>query len=206
MDSEKDILKRGTKKMEKNTDKVFVELLKEAAGKAFKDLFKEHPNEHFYYCTLVLMNAQGCPVVSAMSEEALDKLLQEDVKECGYSEMESRKLLKWSFADSPYCIYGEQYFSEVEEWIANRDKNSESITLDMFMKECDMRLDSMEKVMSDLDKEGVFGSGEKRKNIVVAAEVVPPDYTNTERVLRLNSRETLKEWLEEAAESEENSF
>lgn len=31
--------------MEKNTDKVFVELLKEAARKAFKDLFKEHPNE-----------------------------------------------------------------------------------------------------------------------------------------------------------------
>ena len=31
--------------MEKNTDKVFVELLKEAAGKAYKDLFNEHPNE-----------------------------------------------------------------------------------------------------------------------------------------------------------------
>lgn len=193
--------------MEKNDNKVLVELLKEAAGKAFKDLFKEHPNEHFYYCTLVLMNSQGCPVVSAMSEEALDKLVQENAEkfreEYGYSIMESRELLKWSFADSPYSIYGEQYFSEVKEWIANRDKNSKSITLDMFMKECDMRLDSMEKVMSDLDKEGVFGCGEKRKNIVVAAEVMPPDYTNTERVLRLNSRETLKEWLEEAAEPEE---
>jgi len=38
---------------------------------------------------------------------------------------------------------------------------------------------------------------------VVAAEVMSPEYTNTERVLRLNSRETLKEWLEEAAEMEE---
>ena len=72
-----------------------------------------------------------------------------------------------------------------------------------FMEEYEFRMDSMEKVMSDLDKEGIFGSGEKRKNIVVAAEVMPPDYTNTERVLRLNSRETLKEWLEEAAEPEE---
>ena len=72
-----------------------------------------------------------------------------------------------------------------------------------FMEEYEFRMDSMEKVMSDLDKEGVFGSGEKSKNIVVAAEVMPPEYTNTERVLRLNSREKLKEWLEEAAELEE---
>ena len=60
----------------------------------------------------------------------------------------------------------------------------------------------MEKVMADLDKEGLFGSGERRKCIVVAAEVMPPEYENTERVLRLNEKENLTEWLEEAAETE----
>ena len=58
----------------------------------------------------------------------------------------------------------------------------------------------MEKVMADLDQEGIFGSGEQRNRIVVAAEVMPPDDTNTSRVLRLNAKENLKEWLEEAAE------
>ena len=188
--------------MEKNSDKVLVALLKEAVGKAFKDLFKEHPDEHFYYCTLVLMNGQGCPVVSAMSEEVLEKLVQEDVKKYGYSTSVSREFLKWSFADSPYCIYGEQYFSEVEKMIASRDldENGERLTGDRFMKEYDIRMNSMEEVMASLDKEGIFGSGERRKNMVVLAEVRPPDYTNTERALRLNSREALKEWLEEVAE------
>ena len=88
--------------------------------------------------------------------------------------------------------------NERDQGIYDDEDNDEK-----FMEEYEFRMDSMEKVMSDLDKEGIFGSGEKRKNIVVAAEVMPPEYTNTERVLRLNSRETLKEWLEEAAEPEE---
>ena len=46
----------------------------------------------------------------------------------------------------------------------------------------------------------MFGQGEQRLNIVINAEFMPPDYTNTERALRLNPQETLKEWLEEAAE------
>ena len=64
-------------------------------------------------------------------------------------------------------------------------------------------MNSMEEVMASLDKEGIFGSGERRENMVILAEVRPPDYTNTERALRLNSRETLKEGLEEAAEEED---
>ena len=58
-------------------DEVFVNVLKEATRKAFIDLFNEHSDEHFYYCTLVMMDAQGCPIVSAMSYEALEKVLQE---------------------------------------------------------------------------------------------------------------------------------
>ena len=71
-----------------------------------------------------------------------------------------------------------------------------------FMQDYEFRMDSMEKVMAKLDREGIFGSGERRKRIVVAAEVMPPEAENTERVLRLNARENIKEWLEEAAETE----
>ena len=54
--------------------------------------------------------------------------------------------------------------------------------------------------MKRLDNKGLFGEGEKRKNIVINVEVMPPDYTNTERALRLNPSESLTEWLATAAE------
>ena len=194
-------------KKEKRNDEAFVKILKEATRKAFSDLLEKHSDEHFYYCTLVLIEGVGCPTISAMSKEALEQVVrkyQEEYRDDSPTEI-LRSDLKWSYADSPYCFYGEQYFKEVQEMTNERDLDigDDEEDDEKFMEEYEFRLNSMEKVMSDLDKEGVFGSGEKRKNIVVAAEVMPPDYTNTERVLRLNSRETLKEWLEEAAEPEE---
>ena len=54
--------------------------------------------------------------------------------------------------------------------------------------------------MHNLDNEGIFGTGEKRLGIVINAEFMPPDYTNTERALRLNPKEAIQEWLDEIAE------
>lgn len=184
-------------------DEVFVNVLKEATRKAFIDLFNEHPDEHFYYCTLVMMDAQGCPIVSAMSYEALEKVLQEYKEKYGRDPKDTRKTLKWSFADSPYCVYGEEYFTDVQKMVEQKDMEVDMGAADYF-EEYEFRMDAMEKVMADLDKEGIFGSGEIRKHIVIAAEVMPPEYANTERVLRLNPKETLKEWLEEAAEKKED--
>ena len=36
--------------------------------------------------------------------------------------------------------------------------------------------------------------------MLVNAEVMPPDYTNTIRALRLNKKEDIRIWLREAAE------
>lgn len=195
-------------KREDEKDEAFVQALKEATRKAFIDLFNEHSDEHFYYCTLVLIEGVGCPAISAMSEEALDIVVKKYKEEYRDDTPEDvlREELKWSYADSPYCVYGEQYFEKVQEMTNERDKDIYKIEEEEFMEEYEFRMDSMEKVMSDLDKEGIFGSGEKRKNIVVAAEVMPPDYTNTERVLRLNVGENLKEWLEEVAEPKEELY
>mgnify|MGYP003884806335 CR=1 FL=1 len=52
-----------------------------------------------------------------------------------------------------------------------------------YMKEYKIRLNSMEQAMVNLDKEGLFGTGNERLKIVINAEVMPPDYTNTERAL-----------------------
>ncbi|MCM1184846.1 MAG: DUF4303 domain-containing protein [Roseburia sp.] len=185
---------------EKRIDEIFVGVLKNAVREAFKELLEKYSDEHFYYCTLVLVEGQGCPVVSAMSEEALERVVQEYKEQYGYADSEEslRKELKWSYADSPYCAYGEQYFTEVQRMIGESDAEKS------FIQEYDIKLNSMEKVMTDLDKEGIFGEGEQRKCMIVNAEVMPPDYTNTERALKLNSGEVLKEWLEEAAEPDDD--
>ena len=54
--------------------------------------------------------------------------------------------------------------------------------------------------MSTLDEQGVFGMGARRKCMLINAEVMPPDYTNTLRALRLNEKDDIKVWLQEAAE------
>ena len=54
--------------------------------------------------------------------------------------------------------------------------------------------------MHNLDEKGIFGYGKQRLGIVINAKFMPPDYTNTERALRLNPHDALVEWLEEIAE------
>ena len=81
-------------------------------------------------------------------------------------------------------------------------EDTESMGMEEYDKWADDLLDCMERVMSELDQEGIFGTGEKRRKIMVNAEVMPPDYTNTDRALRLNEKEDIRDWLEEAAEAE----
>ena len=55
--------------------------------------------------------------------------------------------------------------------------------------------------MAKVDAEGLFGAGRERLGIVVNAVVMPPDHSNVVRATRLNPKEALDEWLQEAAES-----
>ena len=175
-------------------DKKLVELIKKAARQAIVNLFDEH-KENFYYCSLITDGEGNCPVISAWSEEALEEVLsQEEEPE------EARLDYKWSYADSPYYAYGETFFAEVEKVFNERMEGIEND--DDVQREIDLRLNCMERAMADLDKEGLFGKGKKRKRIVINAEIMPPDYGNTERGIRLNPKKALVEWLEEIAEEE----
>lgn len=162
-----------------NIDKRIVNVLKHAAKKSFESLFKEH-EEQFYYCTFIQAE-DGTPFIFACSYEGLDRTLEQNGID--KNDENERSEFKWSYADSPYCAYG--YDDEAYD------------------REFEIRLNSMEEAMRQLDEEGLFGVGEERKKVVVIAEVMPPDYTYTERALRLNPREALTEWLEECAEDED---
>lgn len=178
--------------MELEIDEALVIIIQEATQKALNQLFHTH-NEKFYYCSLITTGEGLCPIISAWSEEALERVANEvdNVEEAKY-------YLKWAYEESPYFAYGEEYFRDVNKMFLERTKNLK--TDKEREREVRLRINSMERVMHNLDMDGMFGRGKKRLDIVINAEFMPPDYTNTERALRLNPKEALNSWLEEIAE------
>ena len=179
---------------EKNFDSDLVEKIEDAVEKAVTKLFEDH-KENFYYCSLITCGEAARPVLSAWSWEALDRLSEND---------EDKLDLKWSYADSPYCMFGEEFLSELDDIFQERPRVEDIDDDDEYDKEISIRINSMEKALSNLDKKGLFGVGEDRKKIVINVEFMPPDYSNTERAIRLNPEDALVSWLEEAAEEEED--
>jgi hypothetical protein len=111
----------------------------------------------------------------------------------------SRRAIKWSYADSPFCGYGADHFSEVKALFAKRPEMSPS-DVPGWEEEWRARVGAMEDAMRRLDAEGLFGQGPERSTVVINVEVAPPDSSNTERAVRLNPPDALTEWLLEAAE------
>lgn len=178
--------------MELEIDEMLVEIIQNATYRAISKLFEEH-NEKFYYCSLITTGEGLCPIISAWSYEALERVANErdNVEEAKY-------YLKWSYDETPYFAYGEEYFEDVNRIFLERMRIL--VTEKEKDREIQLRINSMEKVMYNLDVNGMFGKGDERLGIVINAEFIPPDFTNTERALRLNPREALNEWLEEIAE------
>ncbi|MEV0328117.1 DUF4303 domain-containing protein [Micromonospora echinospora] len=148
---------------------------------AVTELFARHPAHRFYYLTLVTTEEVHPPYLSAWSREALAAVPAAD-----------RPYLTWSYADSPFHLYGAQHFAEVRRLLGARQAPDADGR--------QRRLDAMEAAVDRLDREGLFGRGSARSGLVVAVEVMPPDHENTRRVTRLNPPEALVTWLAEAAE------
>lgn len=177
-------------------DEILVTSLIVAARQAFLELFGRH-DEAFYYCSLVTDGEGNCPIISAWSIEALERVLIDEDDEDDVEK--ARSELKWSYADTPYYAFGEKYFEPVKVILEDR----RALLEQDFQSEFGRRIQAMEYVMSVLDHEGVFGLGENRLCVVINAEVMPPDYGNTVRGKRLNPSAAIEVWLDEAAESEE---
>lgn len=159
-------------------------------------LFREHA-ERFYYISLITYGSATPPSLSAWSIEALDRAVLSDPE-----PEKARFVLKWSYADSPYVNWCDEYFEDVRRLFAMRPEMSHLMTRTEWQAEYDLRLDAMEMALRRLDEDGLFGTGPSRSEIVVNAEVMPPDYTNTQRARRLNPPEAIATWLAEAAEEE----
>lgn len=168
-----------------------------ASRRAIDKLFND-VDESFYYLTLVTTGEGLAPCLAAWSREALGRAIAS-----AGDPAQAREWLKWSWAESPYLAYGDEFFDDVKAHFAERGCLAELTTDEEREAELQCRLASMEDALRTLDATGLFGSGARRSRIVVMAEISPPDHTNTGRAARLNpGGDLLDEWLRECAEPE----
>lgn len=171
-----------------------VTLIANATRESYLALRIQHPGTYYYF-GLITTGEGSAPIVSAWTYEALE------VKAAAYPEEVGLKSeLKWSYADSPYCCFGEVYFGAVKRAFEQRPRFSVHMSESEWLNELNARLDAMESAMLLLNNEGLFGIGEERESMVVLVEVMPPDASNTDRAKRLNPPRALSRWLVEAAE------
>ncbi|NEU26736.1 DUF4303 domain-containing protein [Paenibacillus ottowii] len=171
----------------------------DVARTSFRALFEN--GERYYYCTLFTTGEGHAPSISAWSWEALEREAVRQGDESDTPGSTIAELIKWSYADSPYCCFRDEDFDNVKQLFMERPSIAE-LEVDEWNREYDLRLKAMELAMKMLDDEGVFTLNQPRESVCVLVEVMPPDETNTEIALRLNRAESpaMQAWLAEAAE------
>lgn len=163
--------------------------IREASRRAFSAVRDAHPDEHFYYFALVTTGDGLRPGPSASSVEGLERTSNEYQAR---GDALSERDLRWSEADSPYNLFGDEFFDEVEAFfLAGGDHRD--LPEGEYIAEVERRYEAMEAALRDLDREGFFGSGPKRAAVVVNV-VAPGDESEDgilERAARLNPPESL---------------
>lgn len=170
-----------------------------AARMCFNTLFEN--GERYYYCTLYTTGEGHAPSLSAWSWEALEVEVAKQRDKSGIRGSSIAELIKWSYADSPYCCFMDENFEYVKQ-LFNERPSREELEDDARNREFELRLKAMEVAMKLLDDEGLFALNQPRESVCVLVEVMPPDKKNTDIALRLNRAESpaMQAWLAEAAE------
>ncbi|GHT97137.1 hypothetical protein AGMMS49545_23680 [Betaproteobacteria bacterium] len=147
----------------------FVGEIYNAVRNAFLDLFKNR--ERYYYCVLLTTGEAHPPYISAWSWEALARE-SEKMSSQENTIKEQMNLLKYSYADSPYCLYGyDDYFNEVVEMFDERpamDFNDEG----GWNIEFNFRYNAMVSAIKMLDDEGLFSLNQTRSKLLLNVEVM----------------------------------
>ncbi|MGW1997411.1 DUF4303 domain-containing protein [Embleya sp. NPDC001921] len=158
-----------------------------AARAAISDLFREYPEHDFYYCALVTPGEAFGPSLSAWSTQAL-------AAAAGDSAAKAEEL-RWSYADSPFCSYGERHLAPIRSVFDARPQVFE-LPDDDGDAEFDLRLRAMVTAMARLDAEGLFGDGERRLSIVATVEVPGDEADNVARARTLNPSAALAAYMD----------
>lgn len=163
-----------------------IKSIEQASERVFRELFANR--EHFYYCVLLTTGEGLPPCISAWSWEALERVGM-------IHGLDYAKDVKWSYADSPYYAFGDNYFENVKRLFYDRENIHK-----LDEEEFEFRLQAMEEAMKRLDAKGIFALNQPRNKVYINVELMPPDSSNTKRALRLNQKGNITDWLEEASE------
>ncbi|MFC3451629.1 DUF4303 domain-containing protein [Amycolatopsis speibonae] len=155
------------------TEADLADALTTAARAAVTNLFRDNPGHTFYYVTLTTPGEAFGPALSAWSHEALAQRTDADE-------------VRYSYADSPFSILGEQHLKPARALFAARPEVFDIADDDASDAEFDLRLRAMETALRRLSDEGLFGVGEARTGALALVEVVPDDEENIARARRLN--------------------
>ena len=165
------------------------DLIREAARGAFSAVMAAFPEESFYYFALITTGDGLRPGPSASSLEGLRRTL-EDCR--AHGEEVDPSELRWSEADSPHNLFGDEFFQDVERAFLEVGDHR-TWGQEEFLEEVAVRYTAMEGALSELDREGFFGEGEARNRVVI--NVVAPGEEDEgvvlERASRLNPEEAL---------------
>lgn len=164
--------------------------MRDAAEQAFSAVRDEHPLERFYYFALVTTADALRPGPSASSVEGLARIV--DAQGCPAAD------LRWSEADSPYNLYGDEYFAEVEQLFLSVGEHRRWPPAD-YELEVRNRYAAMEGALHDLDRSGFFGVGPERFKVVINVVAPGAEWEDAilERASRLNPPESLRQLMED---------
>lgn len=146
--------------------------IRDAARTAWTDLRREHP-ESFYYYGLWTTPLAHRPAPTAISAEGLARAV---------ADYESRGLvvtadeLRWAENDSPFDLFGDERFAEVEQLFddfGNPYERPRAVNVALF--------EAITGALADLDAEGFFGAGPDRDAIVL--NVTMPGHDENSDVL-----------------------
>ena len=166
-------------------------VLREASRQAFAALREAYPTDDFYYFALVTTDDALRPGPSASSVQGLERVVARYQAE-GHNVTPAD--LRWSEADSPYNLFGDEFFGEVQRLFIQGGDHRKFPEAE-YQAEVARRFAAMEGALHELDEEGFFGSGPSRDSIVINV-VAPGDESEAvilERATRLNPASSLSQ-------------
>lgn len=161
-------------------------LIRDAAERAFCALHDAFPNDRFYYHALITTSVAHRPGPSASSHEGLAEILeryQQEDPTCSASD------LRWSEADSPHNLFGDEYFASVEERFLRQFPDPYELSDDTI----EQLFCCMATALRQLDQEGFFSQRGPRQSVMINV-VAPGDEDERrlfERATTLNPPEAL---------------
>ncbi|SNS70848.1 protein of unknown function [Actinomadura meyerae] len=141
-----------------------------AGRAAFREARERNRGETFYSFALFSDVFAAYILPTCGTEEGLLRVAESYLAEFGGTVEEQAATLRWSPADSPYHMLGEEHFEGVLELLNRRGdpwQRLDDPDRDAFDAEVGGRFEACFRALARLDEEGLFGRGAERERVVV---------------------------------------